>query len=196
MWKLYRALRSKNACKTCALGMGGQAGGMVNERGSFPEVCKKSIQAMTSDMQPAITADFWSRNSVAELQSWSPRQLEISGRLIQPILHSRGESHFKPITWNEAFERIQSQFKSLAPDETFWYFSGRSSNEAGFLLQLVRDCTVPTMLIIAATIVIKPVGLGSINLWGLELPRSRWKIWNAAIWPSLSAVTRPVIIRA
>ncbi len=137
MWKLYRALRSKNACKTCALGMGGQAGGMVNERGSFPEVCKKSIQAMTSDMQPAITADFWSRYSVAELQSWSPRQLEISGRLIQPILHSRGESHFKPIAWNEAFERIQSQFKSLAPDETFWYFSGRSSNEAGFLLQLV-----------------------------------------------------------
>lgn len=137
MWKLYRALRSKNACKTCALGMGGQAGGMVNERGSFPEVCKKSIQAMTSDMQPAITADFWSRHSVAELQSWSPRQLEISGRLIQPILHSRGESHFKPITWNEAFERIQNQFKSLAPDETFWYFSGRSSNEAGFLLQLV-----------------------------------------------------------
>ena len=29
--KMYRALRSKNACKTCALGMGGQRGGMVNE---------------------------------------------------------------------------------------------------------------------------------------------------------------------
>ena len=51
IWKLYRALRTKNACKTCALGMGGQAGGMVNERGSFPEVCKKSLQAMASDMQ-------------------------------------------------------------------------------------------------------------------------------------------------
>lgn len=135
-WKLYQALRSKNACKTCALGMGGQAGGMVNERGSFPEVCKKSIQAMTSDMQPAITADFWSRHSVAELQQWSPRQLETSGRLIQPVLHTRGATHFKTITWNEAFERIESHWKTLAPDETFWYFSGRSSNEAGFLLQL------------------------------------------------------------
>lgn len=136
IWKLYRALRSKNACKTCALGMGGQAGGMVNERGSFPEVCKKSIQAMTSDMQPAITADFWSRHSVAELQQWSPRQLETAGRLIQPVLHTRGSTHFSTITWAEAFDRISQQLKSLSPNETFWYFSGRSSNEAGFLLQL------------------------------------------------------------
>src|SRR6187431_65301 len=49
--KLWKAMRSKNACKTCALGMGGQAGGMVNEAGHFPEVCKKSLQAMAADMQ-------------------------------------------------------------------------------------------------------------------------------------------------
>lgn len=135
-WKLWKALRSKNACKTCALGMGGQSGGMVNERGSFPEVCKKSIQAMASDMQPAITADFWNRHSVAELQSWTPRQLEVSGRLIQPVLYSRGDSHFRTTTWEDAFSRIEKKLKRLTPDETFWYFSGRSSNEAGFLLQL------------------------------------------------------------
>src|SRR5688572_5685724 len=34
-WKLWKAMRSRNACKTCAVGMGGQKGGMVNERGSF-----------------------------------------------------------------------------------------------------------------------------------------------------------------
>lgn len=136
MWKLYRALRSKNACKTCALGMGGQAGGMVNERGSFPEVCKKSIQAMTSDMQPAITAEFWKKHSVAELQSWSPRQLESAGRLIQPVRYRRGDDHFSTISWGEAFDAIERQLRQLTPDETFWYFSGRSSNEAGFLLQL------------------------------------------------------------
>ena len=43
--ELYRRLRSRNVCKTCALGMGGQRGGMVNEAGHFPEVCKKSVQA-------------------------------------------------------------------------------------------------------------------------------------------------------
>ena len=29
-----------------------------------------------------------------------------------------------------------AQLRTTPPDETFWYFSGRSSNEAGFLLQL------------------------------------------------------------
>lgn len=41
--RMLRALRPRNACKTCALGMGGQAGGMVNERGHFPEVCKNLL---------------------------------------------------------------------------------------------------------------------------------------------------------
>jgi molybdopterin-dependent oxidoreductase alpha subunit len=33
-------------------------------------------------------------------------------------------------------ERIAAKLKATAPDESFFYFSGRSSNEAGFLLQL------------------------------------------------------------
>ncbi len=34
--RLYRRMRSRNVCKTCALGMGGRQGGMVNEAGHFP----------------------------------------------------------------------------------------------------------------------------------------------------------------
>jgi molybdopterin-dependent oxidoreductase alpha subunit len=137
MWKLWKALRSKNTCKTCALGMGGQAGGMVNEQGSFPEVCKKSIQAMASDMQPAILADFWSRHSIEQLQQWTPRQLETAGRLVQPVIFERGQRHYRTITWRDAFEVIAKKLSHTPPDQTFWYFSGRSSNEAGFLLQLL-----------------------------------------------------------
>jgi len=137
LWKFYRALRSRNACKTCALGMGGQHGGMVNEHGSFPEVCKKSIQAMAADMQPAITADFWGKHPIAQMRHWSPRQLETSGRLIQPLLYEQGSEQYKTITWSDAFDRISQKLKQLTADQTFWYFSGRSSNEAGFLLQLL-----------------------------------------------------------
>jgi len=72
-------MRSKNACKTCALGMGGQAGGMVNEAGHFPEVCKKSLQAMASDMQQRIVPEFFARYSVAQLRTLSPRELETCG---------------------------------------------------------------------------------------------------------------------
>jgi molybdopterin-dependent oxidoreductase alpha subunit len=134
--KLWKAMRTKNACKTCALGMGGQKGGMVNEAGHFPEVCKKSLQAMVADMQGAIQPDFFSTYSIAQLQSFTPRELELCGRLTQPLLHRAGENYYQPISWEEATRRIVEKLKSVAPNETFWYFSGRSSNEAGFLLQL------------------------------------------------------------
>jgi molybdopterin-dependent oxidoreductase alpha subunit len=140
--KLWQALRSKNACKTCALGMGGQLGGMVNERGSFPEVCKKSLQAMAADMQGGIPLDFFSTYSLAQLEVFSPRELEARGRLTSPLLASRrlpsdaATSYYRPISWDEAIARIVDKLRSVAPHETFWYFSGRSSNEAGFLLQV------------------------------------------------------------
>lgn len=134
--RFWRAMRSKNACKTCALGMGGQKGGMVNEAGSFPEVCKKSLQAMAADMQGAIQPDFWRTYSIAQLQAFSPRELEHCGRLVQPVVHRTGSQYYEPISWDDAIERIAAGLKKTPADETFWYFSGRSSNEAGFLLQL------------------------------------------------------------
>ena len=133
MWK---AMRSRNACKTCAVGMGGQKGGMVNELGTFPEVCKKSLQAMAADMQGAIKPEFWSTYSIEQLKKFSPREMESCGRLVQPVLYERGSDYYRPIEWDEAFGRIADKLKSLSADQTFWYFSGRSSNEAGFLLQL------------------------------------------------------------
>jgi molybdopterin-dependent oxidoreductase alpha subunit len=135
--RAWQALRSRNACKTCALGMGGQRGGMVNELGRFPEVCKKSLQAMAADMQPAIPADFWNTWSLPELRALSPRALEACGRLVHPVLYEADARHYQIVSWDEALDRIARLLAATAPDETFWYFSGRSSNEAGFLLQLL-----------------------------------------------------------
>ncbi|TWU34255.1 FdhF/YdeP family oxidoreductase [Novipirellula artificiosorum] len=136
-WKLFQALRSRNTCKTCALGMGGQKGGMVNEKGAFPEVCKKSMQAMVADMQPGIEPTFWAKTSIAALQQMSPRELENLGRLVHPIRYQTGSEHFEVISWQQAFSSIICKLKATAADKSFWYFSGRSSNEAGFLLQLL-----------------------------------------------------------
>ncbi len=136
IFKLWKAMRSRNACKTCALGMGGQKGGMVNELGAFPEVCKKSLQAMVADMQGAIPDKFFETYSVAQLQKFTPKQLEHAGRITQPMLYTKGENYYRPISWEQAFQKIAEKLKSVVADETFWYFSGRSSNEAGFLLQL------------------------------------------------------------
>ncbi len=137
LWKLYKAMRTRNSCKTCALGMGGQNGGMVNETGSFPEVCKKSLQAMVADMQPAIEPNFWKQNSIDDLKKRSPRELEHLGRLVHPIRYRKGASHFETVTWQDAYAAIIEKLRQTDADRTFWYFSGRSSNEAGFLLQLM-----------------------------------------------------------
>ncbi|MBT3501293.1 MAG: FdhF/YdeP family oxidoreductase [Candidatus Marinimicrobia bacterium] len=133
MWK---ALSSKNTCKTCALGMGGQIGGMRNEQNHWPEVCKKSIQAMAADMQGAIQSEFFKRFSVNQLRQFSPRELEHAGRITTPLLLKSGATHYAPISWDDAFNRIGIKLKTTNPDRSFFYFSGRSSNEAGFLLQL------------------------------------------------------------
>ncbi len=135
-WKLWKAMRTKNTCKTCALGMGGQAGGMVNEAGHFPEVCKKSFQAMVADMQGAIQPSFFETYSIPQLRQFTPKEMEYSGRLVQPVVLEEGAQHYRPIEWAEAMERIASKLMETHPQETFFYFSGRSSNEAGFLLQL------------------------------------------------------------
>src|SRR3970040_1366935 len=88
---LWRAMRSKNACKTCALGMGGQLGGMVNEGGHFPGVCKESLQTMASDMQQRIPPAFFPRYSIAQLRTLSSRELETCGRLVDPIHAAPGD---------------------------------------------------------------------------------------------------------
>ena len=134
--KLYKALRSNNACKTCALGMGGQLGGMVNEIGHFPEVCKKSIQAMTADMQGAIPPQLFSMHGFDHLSQLSPRELEKLGRLTQPLYAGPLDTTYRVINWDDALDRIASKLNSTRPDETFFYMSGRSSNEAAFLLQV------------------------------------------------------------
>lgn len=135
--RLARAMASRNACKTCALGMGGQKGGMRNESGHFPEVCKKSLQAMAADMQGRIEDRFFATYSIAQLQTLSPRELETSGRLVTPMIARPGDTHYRPATWDEALDIIGAELAATDPERCFFYASGRSSNEAGFLLNLL-----------------------------------------------------------
>lgn len=133
--RLLRRLASKNACKTCAFGMGGQRGGMVNEAGSFPEVCKKSIQATAYDLQPPLDDSFFASHGVDELATWSSRRLEAAGRLAFPVAWAHGDTHFRRISWDAALDRVGDALRAAPPDRTFFYGSGRSSNEAAFLMQ-------------------------------------------------------------
>ena len=133
---LFKAILSKNTCKTCALGMGGQIGGMRNEQGHWPEICKKSVQAMAADMQDPIDPNFFKNYSINELKEFTSFELEKSGRISSPLLLKSNSRHYIPISWEAAFCHIANKLKNINPDQSFFYFSGRSSNEAGFLLQI------------------------------------------------------------
>ena len=132
-----KRLKSKNTCKTCALGMGGQNGGMVNEVGHFPEVCKKSVQAQAADMQPAIPESYFRAHDLTALRRLSSAQAENLGRLGFPIALRPGADRFERVTWDEALRVGGDALRTTQPDRTFWYASGRSGNESAFLMQLI-----------------------------------------------------------
>ncbi|MFK7830674.1 MAG: FdhF/YdeP family oxidoreductase [Congregibacter sp.] len=131
-----KALRARNACKACGLGMGGQLGGMTNEAGEFPSVCNKSVQAQSTDVQPPIPPEFFS-HSVEELRELSARELEHAGRLGRPVFKAAGETHFRELDWEEALDVSAQRMAKTDPARAFFYSSGRSSNESGFVLQLL-----------------------------------------------------------
>src|SRR5262245_53061073 len=134
---LYRRLRSRNACKTCALGMGGQRGGMVNEAGHFPEVCKKSVQAQAGDMAAPIPERWFATTPLAAMERLSSAEFERLGRLAFPVMATERDTHFRRVSWAEALDRAGAALRTSRPDGVFFYASGRSSNEAAFLMQLV-----------------------------------------------------------
>ncbi|MDZ4834531.1 MAG: FdhF/YdeP family oxidoreductase [Candidatus Melainabacteria bacterium] len=133
-WRLWKRMRSRNACKTCALGMGGMNGGMVNEAGHFPEVCKKSLQAQVADMIGALPADYFDKHTLEDLKQLTPKQAEDAGRISYPVILEPGATKFRTISWNDALTLIAERMKETPPDQAAFYASGRSSNEAAFLL--------------------------------------------------------------
>lgn len=131
-----KALTANNACKACGLGMGGQRGGMINELDEYPSVCNKSIQAQSTDIQPPIPHEIF-QHPLDELKELSPYELEHLGRLGSPIYKAKGSEQYQVVDWEWATQHIAKAFTKAGPQRSFFYASGRSSNEAGFVLQLL-----------------------------------------------------------
>lgn len=136
-FKLWRTLRSRNACKACAFGTGGQNGGFWNESRHGIEICNKNIQAHLSDIRPAIPIPLFLQKSIAELSQLTGKQLEDLGRLTTPLYKAAGELHYRPMPYDEALQICADRLRATTPERSFFYASGRSSNEAAFLLQLL-----------------------------------------------------------
>jgi molybdopterin-dependent oxidoreductase alpha subunit len=61
--------------------------------------------------------------------------MEAAGRLVFPIGWREGDTHFRRLAWDQALDAVATGLRGSDPRATFFYSSGRSSNEAAFLMQ-------------------------------------------------------------
>jgi len=105
---------------------------------SVAEFCENGAKAVLDEgTRRRVTPKFFKRYSVSELSERSDFWLNEQGRITHPMVLRKGATHYEPISWEEAFDKLGRELNALAsPDEALFYTSGRTSNEAAFLYQL------------------------------------------------------------
>lgn len=102
------------------------------------EFCENGAKAVAEEATlRRVTPDFFAAHPLADLASRSGYWLGQQGRITQPMYLPQGADRYEAVTWERAFAIIAEELTALAsPDEALFYTSGRTSNEAAFLLQL------------------------------------------------------------
>ncbi len=103
------------------------------------EFCENGAKAVAEEATlRRVGPEFFAQHSVAELRGHDDWWLGQQGRLTHPMILDEGATHYRPIGWNEALGVVADALTALAdPDEAVFYTSGRTSNEAAFLYQLL-----------------------------------------------------------
>src|SRR6202035_4867585 len=72
------------------------------------------------------------------LREQDHHSLEEHGRLTEPMYLAPGADYYAPISWEDAFRLVADRLGSMAnPNRAAFYTSGRASNEAAFVYQLL-----------------------------------------------------------
>ena len=105
----------------------------------FAEFCENGAKAVAEEAtKRVVTPEFFARHTVAELDAKPEYWLSQQGRLTHPVVLRPGDDHYRPIGWDEAYRLIADELNALDdPDQAVFYTSGRTSNEAAFLYQLL-----------------------------------------------------------
>ena len=104
-------------------------------RSNLGEFCENGVKAIAEEAMDAnADAAFFAKYDVEGMRAQSDYWLGQQGRLTQPMYIQRGETHYTPIAWEQAFELVAKKLNALKqPDDAIFYTSGRTSNEAAFL---------------------------------------------------------------
>ncbi|MBC7552963.1 MAG: molybdopterin-dependent oxidoreductase, partial [Taibaiella sp.] len=111
-------------------------------RSKIAEYCENGAKAIAEEATTKkLNASFFKANSVFDLAALTDYEIGKKGRVAEPMYLPEGATHYQPITWDKAFEKIATHLNKLqSPDEAIFYTSGRTGNEAAFLYQLfVRE---------------------------------------------------------
>jgi molybdopterin-dependent oxidoreductase alpha subunit len=103
------------------------------------EFCENGAKAVAWEAtRKRVDAAFFAEHSVAALRERDGHWLESQGRLAQPMHLAPGATHYEPIAWEDALALTAGRLRGLAdPNRAVFYTSGRTSNEAAFLYQLL-----------------------------------------------------------
>ena len=103
------------------------------------EFCENGAKAVADEATPRrASREFFAAHSVAGLAAESDHWLNAQGRLTEPLVLRSGATYYAPISWDDAFTLIARELQALpTPDAAAFYTSGRTSNEAAFLWQLL-----------------------------------------------------------
>jgi len=106
---------------------------------TIAEFCENGAKAVADEgTRKRAGPEFWSQWSVGELSRKSDQWLNSQGRLTHPMILRPGSDYYSELSWDEAFDIIADELVSLDnPDQAVFYTSGRTSNEAAFLWQLL-----------------------------------------------------------
>jgi molybdopterin-dependent oxidoreductase alpha subunit len=109
------------------------------ESRKLAEFCENGARAVAWEAtRKLVGREFFAGHSVDELRSRSDMWLEEQGRLAEPMHLAPGAERYKPIPWDEAFRLVADRLRSMGhPDRAAFYTSGRASNEAAFVYQLM-----------------------------------------------------------
>ncbi|MBW8812671.1 MAG: FdhF/YdeP family oxidoreductase [Caulobacterales bacterium] len=103
------------------------------------EFCENGAKAVAWEATTKrATPELFAATPLSELWTWSDHALEDAGRLTQPMAYDPASDRYRPVSWEAAFERIGTVLRGLDdPNQAEFYASGRASNEAAFLYQLL-----------------------------------------------------------
>lgn len=110
----------------------------AHERSWF-EFCENGAKAILDEAtKQRATPSFFSERSISELNQLSDQELNQAGRLIEPLIKRADSDRYEQLSYQDVYEIIAAEMAQLEHvDQAAFYTSGRTSNEAAYLYQLM-----------------------------------------------------------